>query len=239
MARTHSCIPNTLIPNRMRRQIFTLIELLVVIAIIAILASLLLPSLRGAKEQAKSAKCKGNLKQFGSAQHMYMDDWEGNLVPHFWQYGWELAIAPYLGYAQYVKPRDSKSETLFVCPNLPEGLFSGNYPSYTRNNFTGYPGGNYNTRCLKMNEFSSPSGKVFLADGGVNDGIMAGAQFHPVEYEAANNPRLSVRHAGMKCNLLFLDAHVNGYGAPPIPSTSSTTEGNKWIDPASPPPEGL
>ncbi|MBI3416578.1 MAG: prepilin-type N-terminal cleavage/methylation domain-containing protein [Verrucomicrobia bacterium] len=73
---------------------FTLIELLVVIAIIALLASLILPTLHRTKESAEGTVCRGNLKQMGIALRLYVDN-EG-VFPQSDGYGsWCAELEPY------------------------------------------------------------------------------------------------------------------------------------------------
>ncbi|MCH7872445.1 MAG: type II secretion system protein, partial [Planctomycetes bacterium] len=68
--------------NRQNRTGFTLIELLVVIAIIAVLISILLPSLKLARDQAKQVLCNTNLRAMGEAAEFYRAEYDDWFVRH-------------------------------------------------------------------------------------------------------------------------------------------------------------
>lgn len=105
---------------------FTLIELLVVIAIIGILAAIILPALRAARERARTAKCQSNLHQIGLALQQYTIDF-GGFLPHEDDAQdnppqtvrcWYYLIDPYLE-TQGIE--DVEINEVKMCPGVREG----------------------------------------------------------------------------------------------------------------------
>jgi prepilin-type N-terminal cleavage/methylation domain-containing protein len=114
------------------RRAFTLVELLVVVAVIAILASLLMPSLVRAKNKAASAQCLNNLHQWGLAYGMYADDHDdflprrGQGVQPLFQIDrpedWFNALPQYFGMPSFNQLLTNNQapaaydKSVFVCP---------------------------------------------------------------------------------------------------------------------------
>jgi prepilin-type N-terminal cleavage/methylation domain-containing protein/prepilin-type processing-associated H-X9-DG protein len=106
-----------------RRRAFTLVELLVVIGIIAVLISILLPTLGRARRAGQEVACMSNLRQLATAMHTYADAYKGNTMPIVFTPGdyWHHLLAIQLGDKQY--PSDPNNESrlmarLMRCPTL-------------------------------------------------------------------------------------------------------------------------
>ena len=99
---------------------FTLLELLVVIAIVALLAALLFPALRNAKEKTKRTACMNNLRQINAALRMYSDDSEDKAPrtpgttnsPGLNWSGYKRLMKSYVGINGAASPQDK----VFACP---------------------------------------------------------------------------------------------------------------------------
>jgi len=109
------------------RSLFTLIELLVVIAIIAILFSMLMPSLSAAKEAAKKTKCMGNMRTIGTCIQSYAMDY-GEWLPGSYVGGWlwfQTFPVTYTGTTTAVS--NVRADWICICPCYRAMKHNGNY----------------------------------------------------------------------------------------------------------------
>ena len=103
-----------------RRKGFTLIELLVVVAIIALLVAILVPTLTGARRQAKVVVCSSNLHQIGAGLAIYLSQWGDYPAPcivsqqMIYQTDW--GMGQYDNRQNLVDIVDGAAKDIYFCP---------------------------------------------------------------------------------------------------------------------------
>ncbi|MBN1974182.1 MAG: type II secretion system protein [Sedimentisphaerales bacterium] len=158
-----------------QRKGFTLIELLVVIAIIALLLSILMPSLQKVKKQAQATTCLSNLKQIGVAAFVYSQD-NDSYIPRGTGSSnstWFVQFLPYLG--QKYNTGDYRTVSIYKCKSFPRtGSGLNKIPNseqtvcYVINDWTFSSRtdnrGSLVSRPTKIDVFRRPSSTIYMAD---------------------------------------------------------------------------
>ena len=218
-------------------SVFTLIELLIVVAIIAILAGILLPALKKARDTAKGISCRSALKQIGTVEAMYQVDYKV-LIPTIMKWmengSQKIYKSRWLGnpmYRSYFNLNLSDSDQLpkkMLCPMMP--YLNESTPGY-RDPYLSY------SRAVRYAESSgwdlrgffpkveNPSHKILLGDyiGGIlryhsltlfNKWVTKNKQYEEKNISLlgfTTYPEESVRfpHSNQS-NMLHFDFHVEG-----------------------------
>jgi len=212
---------------------FTLIELLVVIAIIAILAGLLFPVFARARDSARTATCKSNLRQIGLALQSYADDYDSALPGRFEgveAQSWREVIQPYCKSVQVFKCPSNTSRKVVQdkgngkIGNVAGFCFDGKYPvSYACN------GQNDQTELGGPTPMPENSGKPMAALQYTSYLILVMDSNYPYAEAPGGfeNDVLFVSHSG-RTNYLFADGHVKA-----LRPEATITPYNMWTIDAS------
>lgn len=205
---------------------FTLIELLVVISIIALLLSVLMPSLQKARKQAQKIVCTSTLKNLGLATYLYIEDNEDYFpaVEKGWSFSWYGVLAPYVSAnKEDLGPNLGKGgKNVFVCPSSKHPNRS-DYMDYVAaqgrylDTSYGIIGIDYSvptkkkpTNSRKITDIiKSPSSVIWLVEGenrsGIAGAVMSDAFIWKINYSLWPL-QFGNRHEGD--NAVFVDWHV-------------------------------
>lgn len=233
------------------RRGFTLIELLVVVAIIALLISILLPSLSKARATARSVACLANLKSMSTGAVMYADNQE-QYFPPVWvngsqaSYRWTAnqVYRQILGFDTTTSYREP--ENIF-CPDAPEIEHRANnwgsiYGQNNVNLVTGVraSGGTGSGSIVSVHraKMLNPADKAQFVDAtdlsapAVWSAVAPGGRWTTHGDTAPNRPggnwHAAYRHlGGAGINVSHYDGHASYYStAEAWTVTSTTTPGN-------------
>ncbi len=152
------------------RRAFTLVELLVVISIVAILASLVMPSLHLAHSYALRTRCASHLKNIDEGLVVYAQD-NDNILPGLpnpqyhnpsgiW-FTYETLIAPYLGFS--ADPSDKTTQAYFTCPL--DHMLAPAYPSYVFNGGNQYDAKFPGLAGRSLITVAQPTKTILVAEG--------------------------------------------------------------------------
>ena len=213
----------------LRLRCFTLVELLVVITVILILAGLLMPALKKARDKSKAIQCLSNQKQITVGFLLYADSYNGwcRTVDPYYSWAWIQGSIPMDGAPQgktgcgFISGNPYLSPDVFACPGGPRRMhatagkldgwncYGGAYPIRTTPSNAASSDG-FSTKLVLLKRPSKSLTVIDTIYAPGSSSIYVGAQasiwlWHALDY--TNYGNVSIRHNN-RSNVGYFDGHA-------------------------------